>query len=403
MIADCDSTSSNRIDALLSLRGVACLMVILGHCRVPNYSIVVATGIDLSWMLVSSGAIAVWIFFALSGYLMGKAFYSGRYRYSRRGVLQFWRNRAVRIVPLYAFVVSFEALFMHPEVLQPENWYVLGHIFTFTYQNFISTIGFNPTLWSLSVEVQFYLLVPLIYGVVRSITTLRAIASVMALSLWVVFFIKLNVWNTGYPAILYRESYPAIHWYMTLWCSLDIFLIGFLLNPLLKRLRIIKRLMKISVALFKAVAVMLIAMLYLFGSHLTYYHVIATQTPAHAVELVGLWKVAIFGLQPLTVALTSVFILAFEWSPLVYRRQLSPGAIAQNPLRLLEVLGNLSYGLYLWHYLILRWIQPLIAAPTELQAFAIRLVTVLVLSLIASTATYYWIELPAAKWKQWRA
>ncbi len=285
---------------------------------------------------------------------------------------------------------------MHPEVLRLENWYVLGRIFTFTYQNFISAIGFNPTLWSLSVEVQFYLLVPLIYGIVRSLTTLRAIVSVIALSLWVVFLIKLNVWNTGYPAIISSESYPAIHWYMTLWCSLDIFLLGFLLNPLLKRLWAIKLPLSISSAIFKAAAVMLVAAVCLLGAHIAYYHAIPMQTdPMDAVRM------NIFGLQPLTAAVTSVFILAFEWSPSSSRPRLSRGAISQNPLRVLEVLGNLSYGLYLWHYLILRWIQPLIAAPTELQAFVTRFMAVLVLSLIASTATYYWIELPAAKWKQW--
>lgn len=402
MTADSDlSTPSNQVDALLSLRGVACLMVILAHCRIPNYSIVLPIAnhsIDLTWMFLPSGGIAVWIFFALSGYLMGKAFYSERYRFSWRGVLQFWRNRAVRIVPLYAFVVGFEAIFMHPEVLRPENWYVLGRIFTFTYQNFISTIGFNPTLWSLSVEAQFYLLVPLIYVLVRSLKGLRAIVGAIVLSLWSVFLVKLNIWNTDYPAIISSESYQSIHWYMTLWCSLDIFLLGFLMNPLLKRLRMIKLSMSISPVIFKVAAVMLVAAFCLFGSHIIYYRALPLQT-----DPMDSARMYIFGFQPLTAAVTSVFILAFEWNSSDYRPRLSQATISQNPLRLLEVLGNLSYGLYLWHYLIFRWVQPLITAPTELQAFVTRFVVVLVLSLAASTATYYWVELPAAKWKKWRA
>jgi peptidoglycan/LPS O-acetylase OafA/YrhL len=74
----------NRLDPLLVLRGLACLMVTIIHCNPPRNSILFH-GLDLSWLCFSNGLVAVWIFFCLSGYLMGKAFYTGRYRLTRQG------------------------------------------------------------------------------------------------------------------------------------------------------------------------------------------------------------------------------------------------------------------------------------------------------------------------------
>ncbi|MGB3655227.1 MAG: acyltransferase family protein, partial [Rivularia sp. (in: cyanobacteria)] len=70
-----NNIKNNRLDALLALRGFACLMVVTIHCAPPRKSIIY-DGFDLSWLMFSHGAIAVWIFFVLSGYLMGKVFYT---------------------------------------------------------------------------------------------------------------------------------------------------------------------------------------------------------------------------------------------------------------------------------------------------------------------------------------
>ena len=123
---------SNRLDALLALRGFACLMVVISHCTPPRASIIYRQ-FDFSWLIFSSGMVAVWIFFCLSGYLMGKAFYTQRYTADVPGVIDFWRNRGIRIFPLYYFAVLIVSLFVNPEVLKMENWgYLLRDVLLLT-------------------------------------------------------------------------------------------------------------------------------------------------------------------------------------------------------------------------------------------------------------------------------
>ncbi|MBF2067552.1 MAG: acyltransferase family protein [Calothrix sp. C42_A2020_038] len=77
----------NRIDALLVLRGIACLMVVVIHSAPPRNAIIYRN-CDFSWLTFSHGLVAVWVFFCLSGYLMGKVFYTQRYTFDIHGVTE---------------------------------------------------------------------------------------------------------------------------------------------------------------------------------------------------------------------------------------------------------------------------------------------------------------------------
>lgn len=52
---------------------------------------------------------------------MGKAFYTKRYTADVPGVINFWRNRLLRICPLYYFAVLISALFVYTDILKIEN------------------------------------------------------------------------------------------------------------------------------------------------------------------------------------------------------------------------------------------------------------------------------------------
>jgi peptidoglycan/LPS O-acetylase OafA/YrhL len=98
---------SNYAEPLLILRGIACLMVVVSHCNPPRHSIIYQN-YDFSWLIFAPGYVSVWIFFCLSGYLIGKAFYLERYQINPSGVLNFWRNRCVRI-PIFTSTIPIEA------------------------------------------------------------------------------------------------------------------------------------------------------------------------------------------------------------------------------------------------------------------------------------------------------
>lgn len=407
-------SKSNFIDALLVLRAFACLMVVVLHSGPPRNSILFH-GIDLSWLVFSHGAVAVWIFFCLSGYLMGKAFYSGRYLLNWQGVFNFWRNRALRILPLYGFTVLLLSVLVYPEILKLENWGILLRIFTFTYQHYLSpqSFNFNIVVWSLSTEVQFYLFVPFVYAILdRYCLKRRHVWLTIAFVLLTVFSFRLAIWTVFHQEITDKSEYTVRYLNAPLVTNLDVFLIGFLMNPLLRRSQQptkkhntnsinLTYLKFLTPRFYKLLAISLIILLYLFTAHHFYYQELAL-IPERATK--GLrTTTTFFILQPLTALVTAYFIFAFEGNaPSTPLPKLSPDAILQNPYRCLEIFGHLSYGVYLWHLPIIQKITPIFTSAVPIEAFYLRLKATLILSLILATVTYYTVELPASRWKLYR-
>lgn len=193
------SNDTNRLDALLSLRGIASFMVILYHVHFPR-SAVIYKGYDFSWILFSDGKVAVWIFFCLSGYLMGKGFFTKRYTADVAGVRKFWRNRILRIFPLYYFSTLILTILVYPEVLQIEQWGYLLRTLTFTYHFLLP--GVNGVLWSLSTELQFYICVPFIYNFFKPhLSSKKNIISSFVSVLFVLFLARLIVWISFHESI----------------------------------------------------------------------------------------------------------------------------------------------------------------------------------------------------------
>jgi peptidoglycan/LPS O-acetylase OafA/YrhL len=105
----------NNLDYLMVMRLFACGLVVLVHSwllvpqairddDVRSRSFLTLFGFSAKWLLRGNGQIGVCMFFTLSGYLMGKAFYSRRYLLDAKGISAFLWNRYVRITPLYLIV-----------------------------------------------------------------------------------------------------------------------------------------------------------------------------------------------------------------------------------------------------------------------------------------------------------
>jgi peptidoglycan/LPS O-acetylase OafA/YrhL len=165
--------ATGRILELDGLRGVAILLVLVWHyiavlAKVPHRSRVaygVAT-LRLTWSGVD-------LFFVLSGFLIGGILLDSRR--SPRYFATFYRRRFFRIVPLYAALC---VLFAIAVVSGGARWGAAGHYlfanplpwyaFPLFLQNaFIAHRGnFDPlalgVTWSLAIEEQFYLTLPLL-------------------------------------------------------------------------------------------------------------------------------------------------------------------------------------------------------------------------------------------------
>ncbi|OKH15279.1 acyltransferase [Fischerella major NIES-592] len=402
--------NQNRLDVLLALRGFACLMVVIIHCAPPRNALIYQN-YDFSWILFSHGAVAVWIFFCLSGYLMGKAFFTERYSSDVTGVINFWRNRVIRIFPLYYFAILILSIFVYPDVLKFENWGYLLRICTFTFNPYIASqsVAFNDVFWSLSTEVQFYIIIPFIYNLTKSLVfNQKYVIATAILIILIVFFSKTLSWLSLFHQINHQMEYAFKYWYTSIFNNIDIFLCGFLVNALIKYQKPTSHNIEFRFhhKVFwnkKYLSIILMILLYLFTAHHLYHQELwgLTNRP-------GGWRTitTIFIFQPLTAVITSFFIFAFE-SDNYYisskNEKLSFASVLKNPLRILELFGNLSYGVYIWHMPILGKIYSIFTSNIPLEAFHHRLVATLFLSVILATVTYYLVELPATKWKNYHS
>lgn len=139
------------------LRGLAVLTVVLFHFQVHFFQ---------------NGFLGVDIFFVISGFLMAKL-------YDKGTIFDFYKRRLDRLYPAYAttlIVTLFVGAFLTIPVdfNQLFEQLIAGSLFVsnFFYWNqssYFNKAAFNPllNLWSLAVEVQFYLVVPFLYPFLR--------------------------------------------------------------------------------------------------------------------------------------------------------------------------------------------------------------------------------------------
>lgn len=377
----------NRLDRFLALRAIASVMIVVAHCLPPRETIVVAGNYDLSWLIFAPGGLYLRVFFALSGYLIGKVFYTGKYQLTPASIWQFWRNRMVRVFPLYYFAVLILVVFVYTDLLKIENWGYLLRICTFTYNHGLP-IDFDRALWAVSTEVQFYAIAPFVYGLCRGLVKPSQVLGVIGVVLVGTIFYRGLVWSSD----LRLDN--ITYWYTPLLPNLDVFLVGFLLNPLIKASAHLPQ-----TWLNRCSPVVLLVLLHFTTTLHVYYQELRNVTN----QDVGVRSPITFMVMPaLSVVIISFLIYqsergeAYEQPP---NQKLCLAACLQNPLRLLEPLGVISYGIFVWHMPILRQVRGVIISPLPLENFLTRLGVVLFWSIAIATVTYYLVEKPARAWR----
>ena len=157
-----DAPLPQRNSYLDAYRGIACLMVCFYHS---------ATNLRLGQVTLW-GFTGVHLFFIISGYLIFQPFL--RSLLTARplpSTSEFYRKRFVRIVPPYLVaLVLYIALRVATHTNIPSLPNIVRHIFlVFNYSSEKDFFSINPVLWSLAIESQFYLLLPLCVYLARRI------------------------------------------------------------------------------------------------------------------------------------------------------------------------------------------------------------------------------------------
>jgi peptidoglycan/LPS O-acetylase OafA/YrhL len=143
-----------RLPGLDHLRALAISLVFLFHYRIfPHPEWLTAAG-KFGWTGVD-------LFFVLSGYLISSQLFAELARHGRLSLKTYFIKRTFRILPAYWVVLA--VYFLVPAFREREALPPLWKFLTFT-QNFgldLATGGTFSHAWSLCVEEQFYLLLPL--------------------------------------------------------------------------------------------------------------------------------------------------------------------------------------------------------------------------------------------------
>src|SRR5690349_18401435 len=192
------------------LRGIAVLIVVAYHCRVPGFS---------------GGFVGVDVFFVLSGYLITGLLVAEIQKTSRLNLLQFYARRARRLLPASALALMV-TLLIGAVILAPNELSFAGRAgrATALYMSniffainaadyFAPDVETNPMLhtWSLAVEEQFYLVWPLL--IILGLQLWRSKKSLVAvLAALTLASLAISVWFTARGGTFAFYELPARAW-----------------------------------------------------------------------------------------------------------------------------------------------------------------------------------------------
>ncbi|WP_460306461.1 acyltransferase family protein [Actinocorallia aurea] len=163
--------STGHLDALDGLRGLGIALVVVIHVAGPTAMLTLP---DVQWRILNMFSVGVPIFFTLSGYLL----YRPYARAALAGApsprtLDYLRRRALRILPAYWVMLPFGILLFNGDHAGNLWFWVKMITFGHTYDlhpewelGASGPVALGP-IWSLTVEVGFYLLLPLLAAGLR--------------------------------------------------------------------------------------------------------------------------------------------------------------------------------------------------------------------------------------------
>lgn len=169
--------------------------------------------------IFNRGIEAVYMFFVLSGFLIIKIIYNNKQR-DAFSIKKFYMRRVLRIFPLYYLIVVFGFLFywvLLPKFGVPfDNNYRLGNgilLSTFFLPNVFAKLympgGILEVLWSIGIEEQFYIIIaPLLFLVRKNKILLSLI--VLTCLYFIVFHLELLDFLSHYSMVFFFLFFGGI-------------------------------------------------------------------------------------------------------------------------------------------------------------------------------------------------
>ncbi|WP_427131134.1 acyltransferase family protein [Pseudarthrobacter sp. S9] len=307
------ATVRPRLDGLDVLRGAAVGAVLLGH----------------SWPGIFQGAgiVGVIVFFVLSGYLITGVLLRDVERHRKIRYGRFYAHRAFRLLPaLISFLGVYAIVELTADVLGDRSKGIIGYTLLagFGYLKdiplpFDVSLAIGP-LWTLAVEEQFYLIWPaLLVFALRSSRQGRLIgwSAAVVLSLMTASVLAM--------LILAPQLHSLVYALPTTWG------LGLIVGSALRlyRVRVFSWFSGHRLRLAALLSSILVLAALIFFPK-------ANETPAFF--FVG---------GPLAMAAAAVLVVLAA----------SRTRVMPNWTRALQVLGTVSYAVYLWNYVVILWLN----------------------------------------------
>jgi peptidoglycan/LPS O-acetylase OafA/YrhL len=204
------SKPGKQIIALDGLRGFACLSVIFFHINLfdlwINDPVMPKHGIyTILDPFLDAGQTGLVLFFLLSGFLLFLPFAKSLlFDSAWPSLRRFYLRRFFRILPAYYVTLFLMILFFAPKFLHHHFWPDLATFLTFR-MGFLLASQVDTPFWTLAIEFQFYLLLPLIawlFGLLvkRGSLRWRIIKVVFCLCVMIVWGVATRFWGQYFTA-----------------------------------------------------------------------------------------------------------------------------------------------------------------------------------------------------------
>lgn len=361
-----------RVAGLDTLRALAIVFVLAYH-----HQVFVSRRPDLGWFS-NVGWVGVDLFFVLSGYLIGSQILAPLQRGEGLSLPRFYARRLLRTLPAYWVVLAL--YFSFPAQMGGREPPALWRFLTFTQNIQLPPGTAFSHAWSLCIEEQFYLVLPLLALLgQRWVRAPRVAWALWAAAIGTGITLRCLLWQRyGLEAGNAVAGYHP-HLYYATWCRADEFLPGVGVAMLQHRHPAAWQWLMARGRLLLALGLAAVAAM-LWGAHTAYY----IDGYGYGFFMTG------FGYSLIALAFGVLLLAALSPNSPLHRLRV-PGAAA---------LAAWSYAIYLSH----KAIAHIVAGQLQVRGIAaeswLTFAAAMGASLLGGWLLYRAVETPVMQWRQ---
>lgn len=351
----------NDLDAL---RFFGFFFVFLAHCFIYEHHLLMSHGMEgFTFFLIRIGHNVLSMFFVLSGFLINFLLTEELKANKKINLLKYYQRRSLRILPLYFLLLIFlfyiyptfsERVFHEKMTVEVTQWKYFAFVNNFDLIDKGANIPSLVILWSIAIEMQFYLVWPIIFLLFKK-NILFPLITALVIS---IFF---RAFNYSYPDNLH---------FHTLSCLSDLSIGGILAyvysHHKTRVLHLVNKVEKSHLYVFYS----------LFAAYLIFFAGANYDNIATAI------------IDKLITGLGFAFILAEQITS-------SNSILKLRNYSWLKKLGSISYGLYCFHYLAIAIIFTIMGrfkVTNSIPIFAINIILSLLLTIVISLISFKFYE-----------